>query len=41
MSNVFHRFARGFLTNLKTIIQAIVFSIVIWVFISIQIFPDV
>ncbi len=41
MNNVFHRFARGFLNNLKTIIQAIVFSIVIWVFISIQIFPDV
>ena len=41
MSNVFHRFAKGFLNNLKTIIQAIVFSVIIWVFISIQIFPDV
>ena len=41
MSSFFHRFARSFLNNLKTIIQAIVFSIVIWIIISIQIFPDV
>ncbi len=41
MSNVFKRFTSGFVTNLKTIIQALVFSIIIWVFISIQIFPDI
>ncbi|MBO6301701.1 MAG: hypothetical protein J6N15_04635 [Ruminiclostridium sp.] len=41
MSNVFHRFAKSFVTNIKTIIQALVFSIIIWVFISVQIFPDV
>lgn len=41
MKNVFKRFANGFVTNLKTIIQALIFSVVIWVFISIQIFPDI
>ncbi len=41
MNNFFNRFKRGFVRNLKTIIQAVVFSIFIWFFISIQIFPDV
>ena len=41
MSNVFHRFAKSFVTNFKTIIQALIFSVVIWLFISIQIFPDI
>lgn len=41
MSGFFSRFAKGFITNLKTIIQAVIFSVVIWFFISIQIFPDI
>ena len=41
MSNVFRRFANGFVTNIRTIIQAIIFSVIIWFFISIQIFPDI
>ncbi len=41
MSNVFKKFAKGFTNNLKTIIQALIFSVVIWLFISIQIFPDI
>ena len=41
MNNMFKQIARGFVSNLKTIIQALVFSIVIWLFISIQIFPDI
>ena len=41
MNNVFKNFAGNFIKNLKTIIQAVIFSIVIWVFISIQIFPDI
>ncbi len=41
MNAVFKRFASGFVNNLKTIIQALVFSVVIWVFISVQIFPDI
>ncbi len=41
MSNMFHRVAKGFVNNFKTIIQALVFSVIIWVFISVQIFPDV
>ncbi|MBR5089406.1 MAG: hypothetical protein IK093_08255, partial [Ruminiclostridium sp.] len=41
MSSVFQRFARSFVTNLKTIIQAVIFSVIIWVFISVQIFPDI
>lgn len=41
MNNFFRRFAKGFVSNLKTIIQAIVFSVIIWFFISIQIFPDI
>lgn len=41
MNAVFKRFASGFVSNLKTIIQALVISVVIWVFISVQIFPDI
>ena len=41
MSKFFRRFASKFLTNLKTIIQAAVASVIIWVFISIQVFPDI
>ncbi len=41
MTNVFKRFAKGFVGNLKTIIQALIFSVIIWMFISIQIFPDI
>ncbi|MCR4780811.1 MAG: hypothetical protein K5876_06925 [Ruminiclostridium sp.] len=41
MNNMFKRVASGFVTNLKTIIQSLVFSVIIWVFISIQIFPDI
>ena len=41
MKEFFRRFGRGFLRNLKTIIQALIFSVIIWFFISIQIFPDV
>lgn len=41
MNAVFKRFASGFVNNLKTIIQALIISVVIWVFISIQIFPDI
>lgn len=41
MNNVFRHVARGFVKNLSTIIQALIFSVVIWFFISIQIFPDV
>ena len=41
MSGFFKRFGRGFLRNLKTILQALIFSVFIWFFISIQIFPDV
>ena len=41
MRKVLDRFARGFVRNIKTIIQALVFSVIIWIFISIQIFPDI
>ena len=41
MNNVFRKVASGFVKNLSTIIQALIFSVVIWFFISIQIFPDV
>ncbi|MBP3855556.1 MAG: hypothetical protein IK990_08110 [Ruminiclostridium sp.] len=41
MNGVFQRISKGFVTNLKTIIQAVVFSVIIWFFISIQIFPDI
>ncbi|MBP5606360.1 MAG: hypothetical protein J6X60_12610 [Ruminiclostridium sp.] len=41
MSSFIHRFFKAFVTNLKTIIQAIIISVIIWFFISIQIFPDI
>ncbi len=41
MNAVFKRFANGFVNNLKTIIQALIISVIIWVFISVQIFPDI
>lgn len=40
--NIFlKRFTSKLLTNLKTIIQAVVASVIIWFFISIQIFPNI
>ena len=41
MNGVLKRFANGFTRNLQTILQALVFSVIIWFIISIQIFPDV
>lgn len=41
MSMFFKKVATGLLHNIKAVIQAIIFSVVIWLFISIQIFPDV
>lgn len=41
MNNFFRKFSSGFLGNLKTIIQSVVFSIIIWFVISIQIFPNI
>lgn len=41
MSNLFKRFASDLASNLKTIIQAIVLSVVLWFVISIQIFPNI
>ena len=41
MDRFFRRFASKFLSNLKTIIQAAIASVIIWVFISIQVFPDI
>lgn len=41
MNSFFKRFAKGFANNFKTIIQACVFSVIIWFFISIQVFPDI
>lgn len=41
MSVFFKKVASGLVNNLKTVIQALVFSIIIWIFISVQIFPDV
>lgn len=41
MSKFFKRFASKFLVNLKTIVQAAVASVIIWIFISIQVFPDI
>ncbi len=40
--NIFlKRFTSKLLTNLKTIIQAVIASVIIWFFISIQIFPNI
>ena len=41
MKNFLLNFARGFVKNIKTIIQAAVFSVIIWFVISIQIFPNI
>ncbi len=41
MNIIFKRFASKFLTNLKTIVQAAIASLIIWFFISIQVFPDI
>ena len=41
MNMFFKKVAKGLLQNIKTVIQAIIFSVIIWLFISIQIFPDV
>lgn len=41
MNNFLKRFASKFLSDIKTIIQAIVLSVVIWFFISVQVFPNI
>ncbi len=41
MNNIIKKFTSKLLTNLKTIIQAVVASVIIWFFISIQIFPNI
>lgn len=41
MNNFIKRFASKFLTDLKTIIQAVIFSVIIWFFISVQVFPNI
>lgn len=41
MNVIFKKFASKFLSNLKTIVQAAVASVIIWFFISIQVFPDI
>lgn len=41
MGNFFKRFAGKFLSNIKTIIQAAFFSVIIWFFISVQVFPNI
>lgn len=41
MNVFFNRFASKFLSNLKTILQAAISSVIIWFFISIQVFPDI
>lgn len=41
MSAFFKRVATGLLKNIKSVIQALIFSVIIWIFISMQIFPDV
>lgn len=41
MNNFFKRFASKILPNLKTIIQAAICSVIVWVFISVQVFPDI
>ena len=41
MSAFFKRVATGLLKNIKSVIQALIFSVIIWLFISMQIFPDV
>ncbi|MCL2637410.1 MAG: CdaR family protein [Oscillospiraceae bacterium] len=41
MSRIFKNFALSLKTNIKTIITAVILSVVVWFAISIQIFPDV
>ncbi len=41
MSNFFKKFASNLISNLKTIIQAAILSVVLWFVISIQIFPNI
>lgn len=41
MNNFFKRFASDFVSNFKTIVQAIVLSVILWFVISIQIFPNI
>lgn len=41
MNTFIKRFTSKLLTNLKTIIQAVIASVIIWFFISIQIFPNI
>lgn len=41
MNNFFKKFTSKLLTNLKTILQAVIASVIIWFFISIQIFPNI
>ncbi len=41
MSNIFKKFASNFVSNIKTIIQAAVLSVILWFVISIQIFPNI
>jgi YbbR domain-containing protein len=41
VKDAFSNFAKAFLTNLKTIIFAFVVSVIIWLAISFQVFPDV
>ncbi len=41
MNTFIKKFTSKLLTNLKTIIQAVISSVIIWFFISIQIFPNI
>ncbi len=41
MNTFIKKFTSKLLTNLKTIIQAVIASVIIWFFISIQIFPNI
>ena len=41
MKKFIRRFRSKLLTNIKTIIQAVIASVIIWFFISIQIFPNI
>lgn len=41
MNRLMKRFTSKLLSNLKTIIQAVICSVIIWFFISIQIFPNI
>ncbi|MCM1334242.1 MAG: CdaR family protein [Bacteroides sp.] len=41
MNNFFKKFASNLVLNIKTIIQAVVLSVILWFVISIQIFPNI